>query len=196
MRRSRKRPLTECLSENNGPPDNKRNRPSEEQRVPPPLPQTGNNNSRYRRRRGRRSVFNQSQHIEERSNSGFDAAEGQRRKRHINNNASVSDSTSIEVDENDIAELSLQLKKARLRPVFFTISSFIEQTVTDVSVTVGDEEESGSTNNNNIFYNHGDGTDATSTFTFVLPLPAPQSAGDEYGHSADRDNATAHEEKA
>ncbi|XP_021951389.1 uncharacterized protein LOC110848470 isoform X2 [Folsomia candida] len=195
MRRSRKRPLTECLSENNGPPDNKRNRPSEEQRVPPPLPQTGNNNSRYRRRRGRRSVFNQSQHIEERSNSGFDA-EGQRRKRHINNNASVSDSTSIEVDENDIAELSLQLKKARLRPVFFTISSFIEQTVTDVSVTVGDEEESGSTNNNNIFYNHGDGTDATSTFTFVLPLPAPQSAGDEYGHSADRDNATAHEEKA
>lgn len=75
MRRSRKRPLTECLSENNGPPDNKRNRPSEEQRVPPPLPQTGNNNSRYRRRRGRRSVFNQSQHIEERSNSGFDAGE-------------------------------------------------------------------------------------------------------------------------
>ncbi|ODM95650.1 hypothetical protein Ocin01_11026 [Orchesella cincta] len=45
-------------------------------------------------------------------------------------------------DENDIiSELTKQFKKARLRPVFFTISSFVEQTVDEVGFTMADEPE-------------------------------------------------------
>lgn len=47
-----------------------------------------------------------------------------------------------EADENDIInELTKEFKKARLRPVFFTISSFIEQTVDEVGFTLADESE-------------------------------------------------------
>lgn len=47
-----------------------------------------------------------------------------------------------EADENDIInELTKEFKKARLRPVFFTISSFIEQTVDEVGFTMADESE-------------------------------------------------------
>ncbi len=47
-----------------------------------------------------------------------------------------------EPDENDIInELTKEFKKARLRPVFFTISSFIEQTVDEVGFTMADESE-------------------------------------------------------
>lgn len=66
MRKSGKRPLAECLRENNGPPANKRSRSTQEsellpepvppQRQPPPPP-----SRRRRRRRTRQSVQNQSQ---------------------------------------------------------------------------------------------------------------------------------------
>lgn len=47
-----------------------------------------------------------------------------------------------EADENDIInDLTKEFKKARLRPVFFTISSFIEQTVDEVGFTMADESE-------------------------------------------------------
>jgi len=69
------------------------------------------------------------------------------------------------VDENDISELTSQFKRARLRPVIFTISTFIEQTVDDIQITVGEGEDENS-------YSHeGNNGEAHATFTFRLHPP-------------------------
>lgn len=71
MRRSGKRPLGECLSENNGPPNNKRSRPEVTPTLSPApsalIPSSGGpSRGRRRRRRDVRSVQTQSQsHVDQ-----------------------------------------------------------------------------------------------------------------------------------
>ncbi|CAL8122482.1 unnamed protein product [Orchesella dallaii] len=62
-------------------------------------------------------------------------------------------------DENDIiSELTKQFKKARLRPVYFTISTFIEQNVDEVGFTLADDEP-----------------EQEVTFRFSLPIKTPRN---------------------
>jgi len=146
----KKRPLGECLGENSAENQNKRHRYE--------------NVVLLRGRRRRRNHNNNTsetppQRITRTGESsstqslGGHVTAGKRKKPGDEQPVIPTTTEEQSADENDIiSELTKQFKKARLRPVFFTISTFVEQNVDEVGFTMADEPE------------------AEVTFRFSLPM--------------------------